>query len=393
MRHGNDRRPAPRGADTGAAARRAAVAALALLLAAGCGDARTPATQRADPAPGARRVAALDSARWTLADSTIAGALALAADDSTVYLLGAGGRLAALDARDGAQRWTLATAEDDAASSRAPGGATAIARTALGNLALLDGRARRVTAVGAEGRVRERVALPPGDEPSQLCARADGSMLVAGGDARGRLVALQPTGAFDWTLALPWPDADTLSALQLQAALATAPDGHACVAALRLGRGFAVVRDGIPPRVAATTYLEPVALPPVQVVERQEGTTTTTMTTLADAPAAAAAVTIAGGTVAVAFEGATAERHRVIDLFALDAGTYRGSLLHGAPIVAIAGWDTRLYVLHRRRGRFALAAYDVPALRDGVAADAPVRSLAPAATRATVALPRAPGTR
>ena len=362
-----------------------ALATLATLaLACGRDGAPTPGTEP-PAAPAARRVVELRTPAWLLADadSTLEGALALAADDSTAYLLAADGRrLVALDARDGQARWTLprpGTATPDLLR------ATAVARTPLGNLALLDGAARRVHVVGAEGRLRETVALPPDDEPTWLCPLADGAWLVAGGDPLGRLVALRPDGAVDWTLELPWAGADSLQRLQLQALLAATPDGARCVAALRLGRGFATVRPGAPPAVTSHAYVEPVAIPPIRTSERRDGATVTTFAVLDDAPAAAASVAIADSTLLVAFEGATAERRRVIDLFALDDGAYRGSLLHAAPIVGVAAWGTRLYVLHRRRGRFALAAHDVPALAAGVPAGAPTRPLVPTTTASAAA--------
>lgn len=378
-------------------ARRIAPALIAVVLLAdstACRDDRARPRRPASSAPpAARRVTLLDSARWILSgaesDSVLDGALALAADDSTAYVLAADGRrLAALDARDGRTRWTLprTTAAGDTTTAPVFARVTAVARTPLGNVVLLDGTARRIHVIGAEGRLRETIPLPPEDEPTRLCARADGGWLVAGGDPQGRLAALQPGGTLDWTLALPWARSDSLQRLQLQALLASSPDGRTCIAALRLGAGFATVAPGSPPTLAAHAYVEQVAIPAVRTVERRKGADRYTITTLDDAPAAAADVAVAESTIAIAFEGATRERHRTIDLHALGDGAYRGSLLHETPIVAIAAWRTRLYVLHRLRGRFALAAYDVRALADGVPADAPTRSLAPASP-ATAAAP------
>ena len=333
-----------------------------------------------------RRVVALDSARWLRVeepgDSSLRDAVAIAADDSTVYVLADGGRrLVALDGASGALRWALPAPDAD---PLVPVGATAVVRTPLGNLALLDGRSRIIRIIGAEGRARETIGLPADQAPTRLCARERGGFVLAGGDPHGRLVALGADGAFDWTLVPPLPGADTLGRLRLQSVLASSPGGNACVAALRLGHGFTTLRASTPPVLAMHRYVEAVSIPALRTVEHREGTTTTTLTTLDDAPAAAADVTIGGGTVVVAFEGATAERHRVMDLHDLRDGSYRGSLLHRSPVVAVAAWDTRLWVLHRARGRFALAAYDVRALRDGVPTSAPVRTLAPASVSAAI---------
>lgn len=379
--------PAPR---TPALAPVVLVAFAALVALAACrGERAGPRASAAETRDSARRVVVLDSARWVRTeapgDSTLLDAVALAADDSTVYVLaGMGRRLVALDGASGAARWTLPGSDG---ALLVPFGATAVARTPLGNLAVLDGRAHTIRIVGAEGRARESISLSTDGEPTRLCARTRGGFVLAGGDPRGRLVAVGPDGALDWTLVPPWPGADTLGGLRLQAVLASSPTGDACIAALRLGHGFTMLRASTPPVVAAHAYLEAVAIPALRTLEHREGTTTTTLTTLDDAPAAAADVAVAGGTVLVAFEGATAERHRVVDLYTVDGG-YRGSLLHRAPIVAIAAWDTRLWVLHRARGRFALAAYDVPALRDGVSPSAPIRTLAPAAASPASATPR-----
>lgn len=361
----------------------AGLLALAALLA--ChGERSDPRTQASTRPDSARRIVTLDSARWLRAeegdDSTLRDALALAADDSTVYVLAdMGRRLVALDGASGRPRWTLPGPD---ANPLVPVGATAAVRTPLGSLALLDGRAHVIRIVGAEGHARETIAVGADGAPTRLCARERGGFVVAGGDPAGRLVALAPDGAVDWALVPPWPGADTLRGLRLQSVLASSPEGDACVAALRLGLGFTTLRASTPPMLAAHAYVEPVAIPAIRTVEHRDGTTTTTFTTLEDAPAAAADVAIAGGTALVAFEGATAERQHVIDLYAVRGGAYRGSLVHRAPVVAIAAWDTRLWVLHRARGRFALAAYDVPALRDGVAPSAPLRTLAPAAAAA-----------
>lgn len=358
------------------------VATRALLVACvACAGEQAPAhTAAHHGADTARRIAPLGAARWTrveeAGDSTLRDAVAIAADESTVYVVAdAGRRLVAIEGDRGAARWTLPAAGD---APLAPLGATAIVRTPLGSLALLDGRARLIRVVGAEGRVRESITLPADGEPTRLCARERGGFLVAGGDPQGRLVALGPDGAFEWTLVQPWPGADTLGALRLQTVLASTPGGDACLAALRLGLGFVRLRASTPPVMSAHPYREPVAIPAVRTLEQREGTTTTIITTLDDAPAAAADVAVAGPTALVAFEGATAERRRLVDLYALADGAYRGSLLHPSPIVAIAAWESRLYVLHRSRGRFALAAYDVPALRDGVVPSATARPLAAA---------------
>jgi hypothetical protein len=355
----------------------AVLAAFATLLGACRGERADPRAGAPSAADTARRIASLDSARWTVAedahDSTLGDAVAMAADDSTVYVLADGGRrLVALDGSRGSLRWML---PGRGADPLVPIGATAIARTALGNLALLDGRARVVAIVGAEGRPRETISLGGDGEPTRLCAREGGGFVVAGGDPQGRLVALAPDGAFEWTLVPPWPGADTLGALRLQSVLASSPSGRACVAALRLGYGFTSLRASTPPVMSAHPFLEPVAMPAVRTVRQQQGTTTTTFTMLDDAPAAAADVAVAGDMVLVAFEGATTERRRLVDLYRMSDGRYAGTLLHRSPVVGIAAWDQRLYVLHRVRGRFALDAWDVPALRDGVDAAASVRSL------------------
>lgn len=351
----------------------------ALAAATACGDDRVPVRDaRVAATDTARRVAPLVAPRWQRegadGDSTLRGALALAADDSTVYVLAAWGqRLVALDARDGHERWHLPRPDAPLALTFA----TALARTPLGAVAVLDGRAQALHVVGAEGRPRERIALAPDEEPSQLCARADGGWVLAGGDTRGRLVTLAPGGARDYAVALPWRDVDSLAGLQLQAWLAGTGDGATCAAALRLGRGFVTLRPETPPVARAHAYLEPVALPRTRSVERRDGPTIEVTTTLEDAPAAARAIAVADSTLAVVFEGRTRARRRLVDLYALGDGRYRGSLLHETPVSAVAAWGSRLYVLHRLRGRAALAAYDVPALRDGVPADAPRLSLAP----------------
>lgn len=334
-------------------------------------DARPP--QRASAPDTARRAIPLADARWRI-DSAVQGGVALAADDSSVYALVDWGRaLVALDARTGHPRWRLPRPDVPLPLRFA----SALARTPLGALAVLDGREHRIQVVGAEGRLRETIALAPDGEPSQLCARADGGFVVQGGDARGRLVAVGPTGSVDYAVTLPWPDVDSLAPLQLQARLAATPDGASCAVALHLGRGFATVQPTTPPAARAFAYVEPVAIPATRTTVAQAGGATMRTTTLEDAPEAAASATVSEGTIAVAFAGRTRERRRLVDLYGLADGAYHGTLLHDTPILAIAAWGDRLFVLHRGPRGAELSAYDVAALLHGVAADAPRLSLAP----------------
>lgn len=312
----------------------------------------------ASPGAPSRIVADAGPERWRVTDTSFAEPAAMVAGDGIIVVADAGAaRVVALDAATGARRWTVGTAD----GIPLPGGLLApiaLASAPERAVAILDAGARRIHVVGAEGRVRRTVAVPDDIEPRRLCARADGGFVASGADPRGRLLLLAPDGAREATLELPWRDVDTLDDLRLQAVLASR--GARCVAALMLGRGFAVIEPGPPPRVRATPYVEPMELPALVTAETASLGRRVRVARVADAPMAAVDVAVTDSLVLVAFHGRSADRAHLVDVYAMTDGRYLRSLRLARPPQAIAATDDALYVLQRDAGRWSVVAFALP---------------------------------
>ena len=154
--------------------------------------------------------------------------------------------------------------------------------------------------------------------------------------------------------AWPWPGFALEPPLRRQAWLAPGRVAGECVLALMLGRGFARLVDGKAAYVRA--YVDTFGLPPVVVTIDSADDRVIRRERLQRRRVAAAAIARVGELLAVAGDGDRGPAAGEIDLYRLDDGVYTGSWRLGAPISALAGDDSTLFVAHARAGRPALVA-------------------------------------
>ena len=282
---------------------------------------------------------------------------ALAVDDRHLYVLDADThQLSALRLADGTLDWQKGGPRDSSvtpvALTAAPAGhGVTVADATHGRLVTLDVAAGRPTA-----------AIPFGAaaDARSLCALPDGGFLVAGADPAGALLRVS-AAAPPRKVALPWPDLAARHRLAVQLTLGSSPTpAGGCVVALALGRGFALY-DGAD-YVVRQRYVEPFDLPGVTTTLRGGAAAYTRVERLDDTRLAARDVALSADRVAVAFDGNTAFRARVVDLYDRRGGTYRRSLSFTGRIAAVADDGHDLYVSFMRRGRAAVAAFPLPPL-------------------------------
>lgn len=318
-------------------------------------DASAQLTRRITPAPEHQRWIRGGSER----DTILSFPRTLAVDDNHLYVLDADTHaLLALRLADGALDWRVGGPRD---STIAPIALTA-APSGRGVI-VADAAHGRLVALGADGRPASApaVAFAAAADARSLCALPDGSVLVAGADPAGALLRVARHAPSPERVPLPWPDLAARHRLAIQVTLASAPVARSpgCVVALALGRGFALY-DGIR-YVARERYVEPFDLPGVTTTVTGDSALYTRVERLDDSRLAARDVALSAARVAVAFDGSTAFRARVVDFYDRRTLDYASSLSFPGRIAAVADDGRTLYVAFMRRGRAAVAAYPYPA--------------------------------
>jgi len=376
-------RPTPR---TTLAATRAllapvALATLAVAAAASCRrerttDAEPPAAAGAPAIPASHRTTTpLPEPRWTRGgteqDTIFADPTSAVADADRIYVLDRGtGRVLALRAGDGRLLWTTSPPDSTAGPATAPAAPptthattpTAIASVPGGGVAVADAAHGTIATFDRDGRLRHTTPFGQIGDVRALCALPDSAFLLRTSGAGGGLLRLSPTGVTQ-PVPLPWPDLAGQHSLTTQSWLASPPDSAPCAVALVLGRGFALY-DGTrfdEPH----PYVEPLPLPGVvaTVIHRDSGTTVVRQT-LSSERIAAQSIAAGGGYVAVAFDGASPDRSRLVDLYDARSGRYLASTRFSHRVRALATDGHDLFLLHTFRGRPALSAVPLPPAHD-----------------------------
>ncbi len=324
------------------------VAALLASVALAC-DARTARSPRGDvqSSTAARRTvtAAEWSIRWARGgedeDSLLLMPSQLVADSAHVYVLDPGGpRVVAFRAYDGTVAWTFERRGAGPGELRAP---TAIARSGAGELLVLDEANQRVTVLGGDGRFARSIPLRAGFGFESLCARGGGEVLLKRSGHRGGLVRIAADGAPIAEADLPWPAGDAAWSAQWHGRLAGSGDG--CVLALSLGLGF-VVHDAAGLR-APVAYVEPFALPAVEITQQRQGSQLTVSQRIVGERSAAIDAAVADGRLHVLFGGESSLAYRIVDVYRLPGGAYERSHSFRAGIERIAVAGQMLYALVR----------------------------------------------
>lgn len=307
---------------------------------------------------GVRQVrGAAFEALWTAggdpADTLLLLPVAIAARDGVVYLLDRyGNRVIAFDGATGAHLWSRGRRGRGPGELDAP---NALALTADGEVGVGDARNGRIARFRADG-----VALAPAPVRNvayieSLCALDGGDWLLTTLTEGTRVLRVASHGARVGSYPLPGPYPDDAPALATQAVLLGGA-GEPCVLAFRSGAGFAVFRtDGWE---GFRTFVEPVA--PPEVVVRTEGRRTAARAV--EPRTAAIDGAVVGDELWVLFGGETDDARRLVDRYAMPAGTYLGSWRLPVAASGIAVDDARMYLLSSRDGYPAAVALPRPDL-------------------------------
>jgi hypothetical protein len=308
---------------------------------------RESATMTPRVAPDRRFDRALLDTLWTapvLREGDPGDPQAMVADSSSVYVFDSSTqRLLALDGRSGAERWSLRNAFDSILGAE---GAMALApRRAGGLYALGAGSSNVVLTVTSRGSVGPHVAVDLPDGIQSLCELPDRSLLVQGIASNAGVIVASRDGKLRTAHAYPWTDLRRASGLVSQ--LLLAPTARGCVAALALGRGFAFVDGGgfgdtLP-------YVERVVLPTTRREVRPLPHGEVISTVLSEHTRGALDVAANASAMFIAFDGTSAARRHLVDVYRLD-GAYQESLRTPRAVSAIAAANDVLYLLTRRDG-------------------------------------------
>lgn len=319
---------------------------LALALAA-CGrrDAAPDAPRESVDPPPRRFATVAWREAWrvggSLADTLLLQPGRLAADGDGVVVIDLhGGRTMRFD-REGELRWSWGRKGRGPNELAHPRDVKLDAR---GRTWILDVENGRIVVLSAEGRVVGRIRLEgAGGRPDDLVPLEDGGALLLVADARRPLVRIGPDGTPLARHPLPWPELASLDPLVGQLTVGSDPASGRWAAAFQLGDGFAAFQGerwlGYRCRfVESVPFGRAVRHRSRGRLGRRE-----TVTALASPTFAAWSVTLTDEDVGVLFVGRTDLAGRLLDLYRLDDGAYRETLLLPRTVSQVAWGDGTLY--------------------------------------------------
>ena len=179
-------------------------------------------------------------------------------------------------------------------------------------------------------------------------------MLVSTLSSARPLVHLSADGHPVQRIDLPWAELVDAQPITRQAGMASTPHHERCVLALSMGGGFAVFRGRSVE--SKYPYIEQVRPPRVEVRNRSSPGQQSQSVHLSDRTIAATDVAADQFSLYASFQGATPARGRVIDVYDLRTGQYRGSYGFHRPIARIARSGGMILILHHADGYPALLA-------------------------------------
>lgn len=282
--------------------------------------------------------------RGGIEDTLIQLPLAIAADHERVYVADLGSnRVVALDAANGEPAWVAGRQGSGPEEFLRP---AALALLPGSRLAVSDTRNGRIAVMSTAGEFLETFRV---DDPeiNGMCGMAD-TTLITVASREGPMIARYSLDGVELSrLDLPWDDLEKVSSLARQATASVGPDGHECVIALTLGRGFAILRDSSFRDVH--DYVEAVPVPHVEVTVTGNADNQNVRQRLVDAIRAARAVVLTQDRFYVAFYGATADAGRILDEYERD-GAYRHSHRLPATPSEMIGLDGTFYIITNLEG-------------------------------------------
>ena len=334
-------------------AARLALATLATLV--GCGAPTTqdhPEVGMSDQ-PSERRIVAVpqDSLRalWTRGgeqdDTVLFMPVSITADSDLVFVADvASHEVIAFRSVDGSVAWRVGGKGAGPAEFDVPMGLAVLPSR---ELAVIDQRNARIAIVSRAGHVVQHVSLASLALTTSVCGAADGALLVAAaGEDAAEIVRVTRDGRIVGRHGPPWAEARGSSTIATQLRLERRGLDGSCFVGLMLGVGFALF-DG-ERFTHVSPYVERLALPAAERSRRGER--------LAERQIAIADVAIDEGEIAIAFEGRTAERRRLIDMYDAATGAYRRTYLIGPTVTSMARDGGRFFFLIERRGYLTLEA-------------------------------------
>ena len=345
----------------------------AMLIAAACGkeggdSARTavgdsvvaPASNARDGAGPAHRVlgdtsAALWKTEWSqdgnAPHSGLLYPIAVAATPSGVYVLdAASGRVTKYKVANGERSWVY----PDTASRERLQDATAMTIDAKDNVFILERTQGRIIEVNHSGSLVRRITLPPDLGASSFCVRADGSLLLATSGGKEPLVTASAQGEVLQRAALPWPAIADQARIVQQFQLTGSRTDDQCALTLTLGMGFVDANHAASGQTR--DYVESFALPPARVTVDSTPGRIRRVQEILDPRSATLGGTIDAGSLLLAFEGQTALRGRLIDVYAWPSGGYQRSLVFPSRVTGVSRVGDLYFILTERKGAPALIA-------------------------------------
>jgi sugar lactone lactonase YvrE len=289
---------------------------LTVLLAGACADRTVP-----EPKERLFVAAAVDTlwVRGSEADTVLEIPLGITADEEYVFVTdGARRGLAALNAKDGSTAWTAGYPGAGPGEFRRP---AVIEVLPDGRIAVADTENGRLVFLDRSGKWLDQVPLEHA-QVSGLCGLADGTIVMTVSTAEQNVVVANTDGTVRARVALPWESLLSQPPLARQAMLDGFPDRSACVLATNFGPGLAI-HDGSTWRMQRD-YIE--TLPPPKVETQEQGNSDRRVTTssIAGATIASRGIAVDDDHLYVHFEGTTADRGRIIDVYSHE-GRYQHS--------------------------------------------------------------------
>lgn len=280
-----------------------------------------------------------------LQDTLLLGPARLAADSAGVYVTDPVAGRVLRAAPDGRVLWSSGHKGGGPGEFRS---LRSIALDASGRPWLLDRRSARITVLDTTGDLLREIPLAPEARSADgLVPDPDGlGVLVTLYDRDRPLARLDVSGRIRERMPFPWSGYRELHPLQSQFRLAGGPGGRRIVA-LAMGDGFWI---GGPEgwRPWRGRYVEPVPFPRVETRSRggdrgrrvlEEG--------IVDEPPvfAAVSVVLTRTSLLVLFSGSTPDAGRLVDLYSIEDGRYRGTLLLPRPCIDITYAGGTLYAI------------------------------------------------
>lgn len=273
-------------------------------------------------------------------DTVLTSPIRLSASSDGVFLIDYFPRRVTSFSHTGELRWTL---------GRKGGGPNEFADPRdlkvgpEGNLWVMDSGNARLTIVSPDGDPLRNVPLTDlGSMPFAVTPMENGrAVLVVGGSREKPFVMVDPSGNVVERFAFPWSGFAQLDYIATQVVTAHDAATDRWAAAFTLGDGFFTFKgdtwDGY-----HGWFVEHVDFPQVSV--RQEGNVTVTEH-VSRPPISAAHITMSPSRLYVLFGGTTDERHRILDSFSLEDGSYAGSYLLPKRVMEVAWYDGGIYTL------------------------------------------------